>query len=229
MKSFAILLVGGKSTRFESKVNKQLSLLNGKPVFSYPLLAIYNSKAFDQIIVVVNNHIVDEIKEYCIVNNIFSIKFAEAGETRQLSVENGLASITGAEADDIVLIHDGARPLLDEEIILRSIESAKTFGAVTTYLPMEDTVAFADFDGKIAGFADRSQLVKIQTPQTFKYGVIMEAHKYALNDKATDDCSLVMRTFMQVKLIEGSKKLAKLTTIDDLKYLETFTKWQNTK
>ena len=222
MKTFAILLVAGKSTRFEGNISKQIFLLKGKPVFSYPLDSLINCRAIDQVIVVTNNETKDEIENY--IGNNSKVSVCLGGETRQLSVENGLAMIKNASLDDIVIIHDGARPLLDEEIIIRTVEAAKVDGAVTTFLPMEDTVAFSDFNEHIAGFADRTNLVKIQTPQAFKYGIISEAHKLATDTFATDDCSLVMRTLMQVKLVPGSKKLAKLTTLEDVNYLETFIK-----
>ena len=227
MKTFAILLVAGKSTRFENNISKQIFLLKGKPVFSYPLDTLINCTTIDQVIVVTNNETKNEIENY--IGNNSKVSVCLGGETRQLSVENGLGMIKDASLDDIVIIHDGARPLLDEEIIIRTVEAAKVDGAVTTFLPMEDTVAFSDFNEHIAGFADRTNLVKIQTPQAFKYGIISEAHKLATDTFATDDCSLVMRTLMQVKLVPGSKKLAKLTTLEDVNYLETFIKWQNTK
>ena len=223
MKIFAILLVAGKSTRFENNVSKQVFLLKGKPVFSYPLLALAKSKVINEVIVVSNDEHKSEINSFIASNKLTNVCLCEGGETRQLSVEEGLKCIN-ADPDDIVLIHDGARPLLDEEIIERTVEAAKVAGAVTTFLPMEDTVAFSDFEEHIAGFADRTNLVKIQTPQAFKYAVISEAHKLANDSLATDDCSLVMRTLMQVKLVPGSKKLAKLTTIEDVNYLETFIK-----
>ncbi len=228
MKTFAILLVAGKSTRFENKISKQVFLLKGKPVFTYPLLSLAKSKIIDEVIVVSNNDSQSQISDFIKENKLNNVQLCLGGETRQLSVEAGLKCIN-ADPDDIVLIHDGARPLLDEEIIERTVEAAKSAAAVTTFLPMEDTVAFSDFEEHIAGFADRTNLVKIQTPQAFKYAVISEAHKLATDSLATDDCSLVMRTLMQVKLVLGSKKLAKLTTIEDVNYLETFIKWQNTK
>ena len=228
MKTFAILLVAGKSTRFENNISKQVFLLKGKPVFSYPLLALANCKSIDEVIVVSDNENQIQILNFINKNNLNNVRLCLGGETRQLSVEEGLKCIK-ANPDDIVLIHDGARPLLDEEIIKRIVDEAKKSGAVTTFLPMEDTVAFSDFEEHIAGFADRTNLVKIQTPQAFNYAVISKAHKLATDALATDDCSLVMRTLMQVKLVPGSKKLAKLTTIEDVNYLETFIKWQNTK
>lgn len=223
MKTFAILLVAGKSTRFENNVSKQVFLLKGKPVFSYPLLALAKSKVIDEIIVVSDGENQVKILDFINENKLNNVHLCLGGATRQLSVEEGLKCIN-ADPDDIVLIHDGARPLLDEEVIERTVEAANTAGAVTTFLPMEDTVAFSDFEEHIAGFADRTNLVKIQTPQAFKYAVISEAHKLATDTQATDDCSLVMRTLMQVKLVPGSKKLAKLTTIEDVNYLETFIK-----
>lgn len=223
MKAFGILLVAGKSTRFENNVSKQVFLLKGKPVFSYPLLALAKSKFIDEVIVVSDGENQVKIFDFINENKLNNVHLCLGGATRQLSVEEGLKCIN-ADPDDIVLIHDGARPLLDEEVIERTVEAAKAAGAVTTFLPMEDTVAFSDFEEHIAGFADRTNLVKIQTPQAFKYAVISEAHKLATDTQATDDCSLVMRTLMQVKLVPGSKKLAKLTTIEDVNYLETFIK-----
>lgn len=221
MKTFAILLVAGKSTRFENSISKQVFLLKGKPVFTYPLDALVNCSSVDEIVVVTDKEHKSEIEHY--INNNPKVKVCLGGETRQLSVENGLALLK-ADENDIVLIHDGARPLLDEDIINRTIGAAKEFGAVTTSLPMEDTVAIQDFEEHIIGMTDRSSLVKVQTPQAFKYGIISEAHKLASDSHATDDCSLVMKMLVQVKLIPGSKKLAKLTTMEDINYLETFIK-----
>lgn len=226
MKTFAILLVAGKSTRFESNISKQVFLLKGKAVFAYPLDALINSSSIDEIVVVTTEEHKSEIENY--VNNNPKVKVCLGGETRQISVERGLAKLN-ADDNDVVLIHDGARPLLDEDIISRTVEAAKQFGAVTTSLPMEDTVAIQDFEEHIIGMTDRTSLVKVQTPQAFKFGIINEAHKLATDSSATDDCSLVMKMLIQVKLIPGSKKLAKLTTVEDIKYLETFIKWQNTK
>lgn len=221
MKTFAILLVAGQSTRFECKTSKQVFLLKGKPVFSYPLDALLNNTSIDEIIVVTNEEHKSDIENY--INNNPKAKVCLGGETRQISVEHGLAMLE-AEENDIVLIHDGARPLLDDDIINRTIDAAKQFGAVTTSLPIEDTVAIQDFEEHIIGMTDRTSLVKIQTPQAFNYGIINEAHKLATDSTATDDCSLVMKMLIQVKLIPGNKKLAKLTTVDDINYLETFIK-----
>lgn len=221
MKTFAILLVAGKSTRFESNISKQVFLLKGKPVFSYPLDALLNNSSIDEVVVVTNEDHKSEIENYIGVNP--KVKVCLGGKTRQISVEHGLA-LLNADENDIVLIHDGARPLLDDGIINRTIAATKEFGAVTTSLPMEDTIAIQDFEEHIIGMTDRTSLVKVQTPQAFKFGIINEAHKLATNSTATDDCSLVMKMLVQVKLIPGSKKLAKLTTVEDINYLETFVK-----
>ena len=219
MKTFAILLVAGKSTRFESNISKQIFLLKGKPVFSYPLDTLINCTTIDQVIVVTNNETKNEIENY--IGNNSKVSVCLGGETRQLSVENGLGMIKDASLDDIVIIHDGARPLLDEEIIIRTVEAAKVDGAVTTFLPMEDTVAFSDFNEHIAGFADRTNLVKIQTPQAFKYGIICAAHNAAKDELATDDCTLVKNLGYKVKIVPGDKKLLKITTKEDIKILES--------
>lgn len=224
MNTVAILLLAGKSTRFDSETSKQVFSLGGKPVFTYPLLALNNSNLIQEICVVTDEKNLKEISSFVNDNNISKAKVILGGETRQESVENGLKFFESKSGEDLVLIHDGARPLLNEEIIERVIESTKMYGAVTTYIPMEDTAAVSDQGNSIMEFIDRSKLVRIQTPQAFKLDLIREAHKYAGDKYATDDCSLVMALPHQVKLILGSKKLTKLTTLEDLNYLETFIK-----
>ena len=221
MKTFAILLVAGKSTRFDAKTSKQVFLLKGKPVFTYPLDTFVTNKSIDEVVVVTNEECEEQIKAY--VGNNPKVKICIGGDTRQESVRRGL-TLLKADLFDIVIIHDGARPLIDDEIIERTIKAADQFGAVTTALPIEDTVGIHDFEGHIVGIPQRNGLVKIQTPQAFKYGIISEAHKAAQDSLATDDCSLVMKLLIEVTHIPGSKKLTKITTVDDIKYLETFLK-----
>lgn len=222
MKIAAIVLAAGNSVRFNSKESKQCFLLKGKPVFSYSLTAFNNCKAITDLIVVTNKECIDEINSFIKVNKM-SVSTVLGGKTRQESVKNGLAALKNYKEKDFVIIHDAARPLLTNEIIENVIEEVKKNKAVTTFINVEDTIAVSK-TGDISTFVDRSSLAKIQTPQAFEYELICKAHKCAKDSNATDDCTLVMNLGTNVKLIQGSKQLIKLTTQEDLKILEAFIK-----
>ena len=156
-----------------------------------------------------------EISNYIVKNNI-SAKVVLGGETRQESVSHGLKECDG----EFVIIHDGARPLIDDKVIADVLKAAKECGASTVYIPETDTVTKIGKDGFAEETLDRNLVAKIQTPQAFKLDVINEAHKCAKDNKATDDASLVKALGNKVALVLGSKKLTKITTVEDIKYLE---------
>ncbi len=212
-----IILMAGLSTRFESPTNKQLCLLNGKPVFSYSL-ETFNKRNFDELIVVVNSNNRNDVEKY-VKDNHIKAKLVLGGETRQQSVQNALLSLS-LESDDIVVIHDAARPLVDVFIINQVIKAAKETGAATSYLEAVNAIAIKNEQEEIVKFVDRKTVAQIQTPQAFKFGLIKEAHQNASNKDATDDCSLVISGGNKVILVKGDKKYHKVTTISDLKYLE---------
>ena len=218
MKVAGIILVAGSSTRFDSKISKQLFNLNNKPVFSYSIDEFNKSNLFDEIIVVCDSKTISKVTEYTIANNI-NAKVIEGGLERQDSVKNGLNALQDLDDNDIVIIHDGARPLISKDILVNIIEQTIKFDAVTTCLPMEDTIVSSN-DDSINQFINRKTTFRVQTPQAFKYSLIKKAHENATSNTATDDCTLVMNLGHQVKLIPGSKKLTKITTIEDIKYLE---------
>ena len=213
-----VILMAGLSTRFGGPKNKQLCLLNNKPVFSYSIDAFSSSKAVDKLIVVVNRANKDDIGRYIKEKGI-KASLILGGKTRQESVENALASLK-CDKDDVVLIHDGARPLVDDYIIKDVGKAAHKYGAATAYLEAIDTIAVKSNKDEIKEFIERTSIAQIQTPQGFKFGLLKEAHKRASNKKATDDCSLIMALNKPVKLVKGDKKYHKITTKEDILYLE---------
>lgn len=218
----ALVLMAGLSTRFGDQENKQLCYLNGKPVFSYSVMTFANAKSINNLILIVNKAIKNEVEKFINENKI-SATIVLGGKTRQESVENGLKFVS-ANNDDIIVIHDSARPFVDEKNINEVIKGAKKYGASTTYLPSVNTIAKMNAKGEVESFIDRSTIANIQTPQAFKFAVLKNAHKLATDDKATDDCSLVLKMKGSVKLILGSEKLHKITTKNDVKYLEAISK-----
>lgn len=215
----AILLMGGSSQRFGGSQNKLLCLLKGKPVFTYSLDVIAHYKHFDKVIVVVNKDIKEDVEAY-VNRKLLNVEVIEGGLTRQESVEAALYGMH-LSTDYIVVIHDAARPLIDNETIERLVEpfAEKHVAATTTCLPMEDTIAIND-DGFISKFVDRKKYVRIQTPQAFRLDKLIEAHDKAQGLEATDDCSLIFENGHEIKLVEGNKKLNKITTQEDIECLE---------
>ena len=216
-KLVGIVLMAGLSTRFGGPKNKQLCLLNDKAVFTYTIDIFANYKKFNELIIVVNNDNKSEIEQY-VKDNLYSAKFVLGGATRKQSVENALSTLNLGE-NDIVIIHDGARPLVDERIINEVIDAASIYGSSTAYLEAIDTIAIKNENDEVTEFIDRTSVAQIQTPQGFKYGILMKAHEKELKD-ATDDCSLILKLGNKVKLVKGDKKFHKITTIEDIKYLE---------
>ena len=220
--------MAGFSTRFGGPQNKTLCLLKGKPLFSYAIDAFVNSKRFDELLIVVSNENGKDVENYLTQNKI-NAKLLLGGKTRQESVEHALSYIEN-KGFDIVVIHDVARPLVDDSIINEVIKAAKEEGASTSYLYVSDTVAVKNDKEEIAKFVPRSTLASIQTPQAFKVDLLLEAHKKATSLEATDDCSLVLALPHKVKLVKGDKKYHKVTTPEDIKYLEgLISKWKITK
>ena len=214
----AIVLMAGRSTRFGGPKNKQLCLLNGKPVFAYSIETFAKLNNIGELVIAVNQENEEEIEKFLRKTGI-NAKIVLGGATRQESVRNALNALD-LNDDNVVVIHDAARPLVDVFIINQVAKAAFEYGAATAYLPATDTIAIKNENDEIVEFKDRNTIAQIQTPQAFKYGLIKKAHNDAKDNKATDDCSMVMSLGNKVKLVKGDKKFNKITTSEDIKYLE---------
>lgn len=220
MKTSVVILLAGSSTRFKSSVKKQFFEIKGKPLFYYAINSFEKVSAIDEIVLVAEKSSIDllckSVAKYGFkkVTNI-----VEGGKFRQNSVFNGLKALD-CEDDDIVLIHDGARPLVPEEVIVNSIKEAKKYDAITTAIKVEDTIAGVDNKLVIKDFPNRECLYRIQTPQVFKYSLIMEAHNKYKKEQFTDDAQLINKLGKNVKIVEGSKIMTKITTIEDINFVK---------
>lgn len=223
-KSAAIVLAAGQGKRMQSHVQKQFLLLNGRPLITYALEAFENSPV-DQIILVARPDEIRYCQEEIAEKYGFSkvTKVIAGGRERYHSVYEGLKAAEGAE---YVLIHDGARPLLDQEMISRSLEGAKEYGACVVGMPVKDTIKTSGADGFVESTPDRSALWQVQTPQAFYYPWILEAYKKLFSREeyqqgVTDDgMVLESMTAHKVKLIEGSYFNIKVTTPEDMAVAE---------
>lgn len=228
----AIVLAAGQGKRMQSAVAKQFLLLNNEPVVCHSLRAFEESDV-ETIILVTG---ADEI-EYCREEIVRKYGFKKVsaiiagGKERYHSVYEGLCALDGMLAEDgIVLIHDGARPMITQEIIVRTIDAAEEHGACVAAMPVKDTIKVADANGFAAMTPDRSTLWQIQTPQTFHYGLVYGAYKKLLSDESyqkgiTDDAMVVESMCGdRVKLVEGSYENIKVTTPEDMFVAELFLK-----
>ena len=223
-KSAAIVLAAGQGKRMQSHVQKQFLLLDGRPLITYALEAFENSPV-DQIILVAGPDEIRYCQEEIAEKYGFSkvTKVIAGGRERYHSVYEGLKAAEGAE---YVLIHDGARPLLDQEMISRSLEGAKEYGACVVGMPVKDTIKTSGADGFVESTPDRSALWQVQTPQAFYYPWILEAYKKLFSREeyqqgVTDDgMVLESMTAHKVKLIEGSYFNIKVTTPEDMAVAE---------
>ncbi len=222
--NIALILASGSGTRMVGlKTPKQFCLVNNKPLFLYSVEAFEKNLLIDAIVIVTQSNFVNKVQNICDENALFKVRLVtEGGDTRQESVYKGLKAIKEfVQEDDIILIHDCARPLVSQEIINNNIEGCEKFGAVETAVKTNDTIVKAGEESNEV--LDRSNLYQVQTPQTFRYSIILKAHGEALKKgitSATDDAQLVN----DVKIVNGESTNFKITTIQDLKLFEALLK-----
>ena len=217
MKNFAVILASGNAVRM-SGIDKMIGLVAGKPLVSFSIEAFLNCKTFDQIYVTVNDSNEAVIKEivrgYSSIYN--DIVVVPGGIRRQDSVKNALDMISDA---NIVAVHDGARPLLTEKIIVEGLELAIKHGSAIPVVPIEDTIKEITSDFEITRTLERSKIYRSQTPQFFNFGMLYRAHK-TIDDDMTDDAAMVETLGHQVRVFEGSYSNLKVTTPEDLPMAE---------
>jgi len=217
MQKFAIIVAGGSGTRMRSELPKQFISVAGKPILMHSLEAFNFDST--QIILVLPKKQISFWKELCQKNAFFlAHKIVEGGSSRFESVQNGLNSI--AEADGLVAIHDGVRPIIKKEIIKDSFAQAKEKGNAIVSVPLKDSIRIIDGEKNYA--KDRAAFRLIQTPQTFKVQLIKEAFDSATHTNFTDDASVLEAYGKEIHLIEGDYRNIKITTPEDLMVAESY-------
>lgn len=222
----AIVLAAGKGVRMNAGMNKQFILLNGKPLLVHTLEAFQHCKEIDNIILVAGKDEMQFCREQILDFYGFDKvdKLVAGGSERQQSVYNGIMALD--KSCGIVVIHDGARPILPDNIIERCIEGAKAYGAVSAGMPVKETIKMLDKDGFVECTPERGRLWVTQTPQAFKADIIRMAHENAAEKgiSGTDDAFLVECLGMKVKMIESGYENIKVTTPEDIIVAETIMK-----
>ena len=223
----AIVLAAGQGKRMHSKLQKQFLEIQGYPVLYYSLRCFQESPLIQDIILVTGEDALSYCKEEIVkkygftkVSNVIA-----GGKERYDSVYAGLCECRDCE---YVLIHDGARPFVTEEILKRGLQKVKETGACVIGMPSKDTVKLSDEEGYVKETPNRKCVWTIQTPQIFSYSLIREAHDSIRQkdmSKITDDAMVVeQETGAKVALAEGSYQNIKITTPEDLDIAEAFLK-----
>lgn len=221
----AIVLAAGNGRRMNSKTKKQYMMIKGKPVLWYSLFAFEQSKV-DEVVLVTSKDDIDYCKNEIVDKYSFKKvkKIVEGGAERYNSVYNGLKDVTG----DIVLIHDGARPMINQAIIERCIIGAKEHKACVAAVRVKDTIKISIKDNVIDSTPDRNTLWSIQTPQAFFSPLVKEAYGKMMKEQRkniTDDAMVVEKySDFKVKIVEGDYKNIKITTPEDILIAEIFLK-----
>ena len=216
---YAIVLAGGSGSRMGAQRNKVLLELAGKPVIVRAVEAFTN--LVDGVILVSREEDIPDMRAAMAAANL-PVTIVAGGGSRQASVWNGLCALP--EICTHVLIHDGARCLVDEGTIRRCMASVENHGTGVAAIPAIDTITQVDADEIVTATPDRSQLRAVQTPQGFTVELIRRAHMSAQQAGflGTDDASLVERLGHPVRLTEGNRRNIKLTTPEDMIMAETF-------
>lgn len=218
MKTAAIIPAGGTGKRMPGRLSKQYLLLDGIPVLAHTLRIFQCSPIVHDIFLVVPQgdiqFVIQTIVKKYEISKVRQV--LPGGKERQDSVNNGLGA--AGDEHDIVIIHDGVRPFISEDLINLAVIEASRGEAVTIGVPVKDTVKMVNPDGWVIETTSRDCLWLTQTPQVFKREIIKKAYRMAYNDHyyGTDDASLVERIGGHVKMIPGSHDNIKITTKDDL-------------
>lgn len=228
--NIALILAAGNGTRMgNNTIPKQFLEIYNKPIVVHTIEQFEMHFDIDEIVVVTKKEYIDKIKIWIRQYDLSKVHHViEGGDSRQISVYNGLKCIEEfANKDDIVLIHDSARPLVNHRIITDNINGAKAYGAVDTVIPSSDTIIHSKDGVVIDDVPLRKELFLGQTPQSFKVDLIVAAHEYANKNnitEASDDCQLIRRNNGTIHLIQGDRLNFKITTFDDLMMLKALLK-----
>lgn len=211
-----VIPAAGQGKRMKAGKNKQFIELDQSPLIAHTLKVFEEDERCKQIILVVNENEIDAMQEIISTYKIQKVsKIALGGKERQQSVFEGLKQLSGP--DEIVLVHDGARPFIRKEIIHELVTTAEQEGAAIVGVRMKDTVKRV-MNQTVEETIDRSELWSVQTPQAFWRDALLTAHKQAEDQQfqATDDASVMEWVQARVVMVEGDYSNVKITTPEDL-------------
>lgn len=212
----AVIAAAGSGTRMRG-LDKLFSTVAGRPLLAYSLHAFQQCAVVDEIVIVVSEQNLERGRQLVREFSFTKVSSVRAGgPRRQDSVRLGLEAL---QPCDYVAVHDGARPLVTSDLIARAVETARECGAAVPALPIADTVKEADAARTVLRTLDRGRLWSVQTPQVFRYDLLMRAH-HEVTQEMTDDAAMLEALGARVLLFEGSRSNIKVTTPEDLAIVE---------
>ena len=215
MDKFSVIITaGGTSSRYGNN-NKLLEKIKDKTVIEETVNKFTGFENITEVIISANIGIIPTLSELLKSNKI---TITEGGLTRQKSVYNALKKVN----NDYVLIHDGARPLIKQDVIQETMLKTLKYGAVSVMTKTTDTIKEVDESGRIIRTIDRSKLFNTQTPQGFKTSLIKEAHEKLKDGNFTDDCSMLEELNIPVYIVNGSYTNIKITVKNDLDFAKIY-------
>lgn len=219
-KTYALIPAAGMGKRMGASINKQYLQLDGLPIVARTIAVFESSPVIDAIYLVIPEAEIPYCREHVVEACGFSkvVQIVPGGKERQNSVMNGLRAMQPYLSDnDVVVIHDGVRPLITPELLQTSIEVARSSDGALVAVPAKDTIKTV-CNGIVVNTPDRETLWQAQTPQSFRFAVIYHAHRAAEEEQfiGTDDASLVERCGGAVRIVPGDYRNIKITTPEDL-------------
>jgi 2-C-methyl-D-erythritol 4-phosphate cytidylyltransferase len=215
----ALVLAGGTGSRFGAATPKQLLDLDGSTVLAHTVRRLASHAGVDWIVLVTHPESAREAHRVAVAEPKV-VTVVAGGASRAESTRLGLAAIPELADDDLVLVHDAARPLVTDAIVDACLEGLEHHDAVTPAVDVVDTLVEVDDDGRIVGRLDRALVRRVQTPQGFRAGVLRRAHAAAAAEpgEPTDDCAVVLAHVpgASIVVVPGDERNLKITRPADL-------------
>lgn len=225
----AVIIAGGSGTRMGQDIPKQFLNVYNKPIIIYTLEVFQKHPEIDEIEVVCIDGWHNLLWAYAKQFNIKKLKWVvSGGKTGQESIRNGIYNLEQhCSEDDIVIIHDGIRPLLEEEILSDVINKCRIYGNAVTSMPYNEQIFIMDNECSTNKYIPREKIRRVSTPQAYKFGIIYRAYKKAFASKVGIYGSAYANTMMvdlgeTLYFAEGSNKNIKLTTKDDFEMFKAY-------
>lgn len=214
----AVVVAAGQGRRMGG-IDKGFLLLAGKPLLAHSMDVLNRCSRIDSITLVVSPNSVTQGRRLVDEKGWDKVvDVCPGGKRRQDSVRHGLRALLDM---DWVIVHDGARPCVEESIFLRGLDEALKSNVAVAALPVKDTIKVVDDQGLVVNTLDRSHLWATQTPQVFRTSLLAQAHQ-SISDDVTDDAAMVEMLGSRVQVFPGTEHNIKITTAEDIKIAETF-------
>ncbi len=231
-----IIIAGGSGKRMGQDIPKQFIQVFGKPIIIYTLEGFQHHPLVDQVLVVCIDGWHDVLRGYADQYGITKLKWiVSGGETGQESIRNGVYALEDKlSEDDIVIVHDGIRPLVEENVLTDVIETCKKYGNAVTSMPYNEQIFLIDDDISTVKYIPRETLRRVSTPQAYKFGLLDQAYHEAFEKEIGIYGSSYTNTMMvelghRLYFAAGSDKNIKLTTPDDLELFKGYLKASSLK